>query len=121
VEDTDTTLEEIERVFGKQVAFLVAEVTDDKTLDKQTRKEAQVLKAPHSSKGAKLIKLADKLYNLRDLEKVPPVGWSSSRVEEYFKWSFRVVEGLRNTDPVLEKLLDEVFLRRNIGGLGNKS
>ena len=34
VEDTDATLDEVERVFGARVAGLVAEVTDDKSLSK---------------------------------------------------------------------------------------
>jgi hypothetical protein len=31
--------------------------------------------APHLSKQAKLVKLADKLYNLRDLIRDPVPGW----------------------------------------------
>jgi (p)ppGpp synthase/HD superfamily hydrolase len=42
VEDTDTTSEEIERLFGAKVRSIVDEVTDDKTLAKQERKEEQV-------------------------------------------------------------------------------
>ena len=38
LEDTDTTLRELEREFGKRVALLVAEVTDDKALPEQVRK-----------------------------------------------------------------------------------
>ena len=44
---------------------IVAEVTDDKSLEKQERKQLQIAHAPHSSHQAKLVKLADKLYNLR--------------------------------------------------------
>ena len=50
-------------------AGLVAEVTDDKNLPKQERKNLQIEHAPHTSPRAKLIKLADKLYNLRDLNR----------------------------------------------------
>ncbi|XP_029398540.1 guanosine-3',5'-bis(diphosphate) 3'-pyrophosphohydrolase MESH1 isoform X3 [Mus pahari] len=72
VEDTDTTLDEVELHFGAQVRRLVEEVTDDKTLPKLERKRQQVERAPHSSPGAKLVKLADKLYNLRDLNRCTP-------------------------------------------------
>lgn len=85
VEDTDTTFEEIENYFGEEVEKIVKEVTDDKTLPKLERKRLQIVHAPNSSYKAKLVKLADKLYNLRDLEKETPVGWSSERVHEYFK------------------------------------
>nr|KAF6399219.1 HD domain containing 3 [Molossus molossus] len=74
VEDTDTTLDEVELHFGAQVRRLVEEVTDDKTLPKLERKRLQVEHAPHSSPGAKLVKLADKLYNLRDLNRCTPEG-----------------------------------------------
>lgn len=80
VEDTDTTLEELEAMFGKKVASIVQEVTDDKTLPKQERKKLQVKHAPHCSHQAKLVKLADKLYNLRDLNRCTPVGELCSAV-----------------------------------------
>jgi guanosine-3',5'-bis(diphosphate) 3'-pyrophosphohydrolase len=67
VEDTDTTLDEIEAWFGAEVRGLVAEVTDDKSLPKQRRKELQVEHAPHRSPKARLVKIADKLANLRDV------------------------------------------------------
>lgn len=85
VEDTDTTFEEIESQFGTEVRNIVMELTDDKSLPKVERKRLQIENAPKCSHKAKLIKLADKLYNLRDLQKAIPVGWSEDRVKEYFK------------------------------------
>lgn len=82
VEDTDTTLEELELHFGAQVRRLVEEVTDDKTLPKLERKRLQVEHAPYSSPGAKLVKLADKLYNLRDLNRCTPEGRSPPTCSE---------------------------------------
>lgn len=74
-----------------------------------TRKAAQIAKAPHSSTKAKIVKLADKLYNLRDLQRATPLGWTPERVVEYFEWSHKVVAGLRGTNHALEAALDEVF------------
>ncbi|XP_074863395.1 guanosine-3',5'-bis(diphosphate) 3'-pyrophosphohydrolase MESH1 isoform X1 [Carettochelys insculpta] len=74
VEDTDTTFAEIEAHFGEEVRHIVEEVTDDKTLPKVERKRLQIEHAPHSSRGAKLVKLADKLDNLRDLNRCTPEG-----------------------------------------------
>lgn len=74
VEDTDTSPAELEAKFGPIVARIVQEVTDDKSLPKQERKRQQVEHAPHCSRQAKLVKLADKLYNLRDLNRCTPVG-----------------------------------------------
>ncbi|KAJ9575166.1 hypothetical protein L9F63_025884 [Diploptera punctata] len=91
VEDTETSFEEIEDEFGSTVCQIVKEVTDDKTLPKAERKRLQIEHAPASSPGAKLVKLADKLYNLRDLERVPPQGWSAERVQEYFNWAQKLL------------------------------
>lgn len=83
VEDTDTTLDELEEHFGKTVRNIVAEVTDDKSLPKQERKRLQIEHAKSISKRAKLVKLADKLYNLRDLEKSLPSEWTEVRIHKY--------------------------------------
>ncbi|KAM9422445.1 guanosine-3',5'-bis(diphosphate) 3'-pyrophosphohydrolase MESH1-like isoform 6-T6 [Salvelinus alpinus] len=72
VEDTDTSIGELQAIFGQTVARIVQEVTDNKALPKQERKRQQVEHAPHSSHQAKLVKLADKLYNLRDLNRCTP-------------------------------------------------
>ena len=116
VEDTDTTIEEIGDVFGDKVQSIVAEVTDDKSLPKQTRKQLQIDNAHKKSPEAKLVKLADKLYNLRDLDGPdgPPVGWDQSRVEEYFLWAFNVVRGLRGSNACMESELDKLFKKHGI-------
>ncbi|KAG8575358.1 hypothetical protein GDO81_009536 [Engystomops pustulosus] len=116
VEDTNTTFLEIEEKFGPEVRRIVEEVTDDKTLPKMTRKQQQIEHAPHCSHKAKLVKLADKLYNLRDLKRSTPKGWSEDRVQEYFQWAFQVVNGLRGTNAVMEKQLDQLFTERGVLG-----
>ena len=42
VEDTQTTFDELEKLFGEEVRSLVDEVSDDKSLPKQERKRLQV-------------------------------------------------------------------------------
>jgi len=64
VEDTGVTLTELEHLFGPGVAGLVAEVTDDKSLPKETRKHLQVEHANKKSERAQVLKLADKISNL---------------------------------------------------------
>ncbi|NXU20849.1 MESH1 pyrophosphohydrolase, partial [Pardalotus punctatus] len=114
VEDTDTTFSEIEEWFGVEVRRVVEEVTDDKTLPKIERKRLQVERAPGCSHRAKLVKLADKLYNLRDLNRCTPQGWSAERVHEYFRWAARVVSGLRGTSAALEEALQRLFEERGV-------
>jgi len=109
LEDTETTPAEIEAEFGARVCSIVLEVTDDKSLDKQVRKDEQVRKAPYKSPEAKLVKLADKTCNLRDLLAGPQSDWPQSRLLEYTEWAARVVEGIRGENPDLEGAFDAAF------------
>jgi guanosine-3',5'-bis(diphosphate) 3'-pyrophosphohydrolase len=110
IEDTETSPEEISKLFGEDVLSLVLEVTDDKNLPKQKRKQLQVETASHKSMGAKLIILADKCSNVREMVMSPPEDWSLDRRREYLWWTERVVAGLRGTNPALEKYYDENLL-----------
>lgn len=112
VEDTDTTIEELEQEFGSAIASIVAEVTDDKSLEKAERKRLQILKSSGKSESAKLVKLADKISNLRDIANCPPADWSAERMREYFDWAAEVVSGLRGTNSSLEAAFDRAFEAR---------
>jgi GTP diphosphokinase / guanosine-3',5'-bis(diphosphate) 3'-diphosphatase len=112
VEDTRTTAAEIAREFGTEVARIVAEVTDNKRLHKKTRKRLQIEHAPKLSRRAKLVKLADKIANLRDMRASPPAGWPSARRREYFDWSRQVVDGMRGTNARLERAFDRAYRHR---------
>lgn len=112
VEDTETTEAELVERFGPAVAAVVLEVTDDQALPKARRKELQVEHAPHISRDAQLVKLADKISNLRDVASKPPAQWSLERRREYFDWGKRVIDGLRGVHPRLEAVFDAVYLLR---------
>lgn len=113
IEDTKTTADELKQLFGDKVTFIVLEVTDDKSLDKEVRKEEQVRHAPHISTEAKLVKLADKICNLRDILASPPADWSAERKRTYFEWAARVVAGLRGVHPGLEAVFDGLLARQS--------
>ena len=115
IEDTLTTRAELEREFGVAVASIVAEVTDEKGQSKKLRKEMQVAHAPRLTREAKLVKLADKICNLRDVIARPP-NWELARKQEYFDWAKRVVAGLRGAHPDLEATFDHVFALRPAEG-----
>lgn len=92
--------------FGPQVLAYVDAVTDDKSLPRQERKRLQVEHAAHAPEGARLVKLADKVANLRDIHSAPPVSWSFERRQEYFDWAKQVVDQVRGTHARLEALFD---------------
>jgi len=112
IEDTDTRIEELERAFGARIAGMVMEVTDDKNLPKAERKRLQIVHAAGISPGAKLVKLADKICNLRDVADRPPAQWGLERRREYFEWAKQVIDGLRGIHPALEAAFDAAYLRK---------
>ena len=109
IEDTETTHEELTEQFGSEIAGIVLEVTDDKSLPKAERKRLQIEHASSLSDKAKVVKLADKICNLRDIAHEPPAGWDLSRKQEYFDWAKAVVDGLRGTSAPLEAAFDNVY------------
>ncbi|MBU0592363.1 MAG: HD domain-containing protein [Gammaproteobacteria bacterium] len=112
IEDTETKVVELEEKFGSRITAIVLEVTDDKTLDPDVRKQLQIEHAPHISPEAQLIKLADKISNLRDILTSPPADWSIERKQAYFDWTEKVVAGLRGIHPGLELVYDTLYARR---------
>lgn len=108
IEDTDTTRTELIRHFGTDVADLVAEVTDDKSLPKQDRKRLQIEHAPGKSARAQIIKLADKISNLRSILFSPPADWDSQRKQEYVEWAKRVIGGLSTPNAFLKAEFDRL-------------
>ena len=109
IEDTQTTAEELRDAFGARITRMVLEVTDDKLLPKAERKRRQIEHAPHLSRGAKLVKLADKICNLRDVAASPPPAWSLRRRRQYFDWARKVVAGVRGVNRKLERAFDAAF------------
>jgi (p)ppGpp synthase/HD superfamily hydrolase len=106
LEDTDATYEDLVQHFGPEVATLVAEVTDDKSLPKEERKRLQIEKTAAKSRRAKLLKIADKTSNLRGLVGSPPVGWTETRLRDYVVWASDVVRSCRGLNARLEAAFD---------------
>lgn len=112
IEDTKTTTAELEAQFGSLVTQIVQEVTDDKALPKKERKRLQIEHAATLSHQAKLVKLADKICNLRDMANSPPHEWPVTQRIEYFDWCKAVVDKLRGCHAGLEALFDQAYARR---------
>jgi guanosine-3',5'-bis(diphosphate) 3'-pyrophosphohydrolase len=107
IEDTNTNAAELESLFGERVAKIVVEVTNDMTQNSATRKIQEVASIPGLSHEAKLIKLADKLANIRDVSTMPPVGWTLEKKQAYFDFALSIVEKAKEASPPLY----EIFCR----------
>ncbi len=112
LEDTQTTPAELRDTFGEHIAGIVGEVTDDQNLPKAERKRLQIEHAASISREAKLVKLADKICNVRDVADHPPAKWDLARRREYFEWAMAVVDRMRGTHPELERRFDEAYARK---------
>ena len=112
IEDTETEPEELQDEFGVEIKDIVMDVTDDTSLHRHERKQAQIDHAPHISREAKLVKLADKISNLRDVSSNPPPSWSLDRRQQYFEWAKKVIDQLRGTDAHLESIFDAAYAQK---------
>ena len=97
-------------LFGQQVGDLVAEVTDDKSLPKERRKQLQIENASHKSDRAKQLKIADKICNVRDIDAASPADWDADRKAQYLDWAICVVDGCRGVNQTLDQLFDQVMI-----------
>ena len=105
IEDVGVSRDDLVIAFGEDVAALVVEVSDDKSLEKVERKRLQVVNAAGKSDRAKMLKLADKASNVRAMVASPP-DWPDRRKREYADWAEAVAEGLRGVNETLEVELD---------------
>ncbi len=111
IEDTATTREELAQNFSERVAALVVEVTDDMTLPKSERRRLQVVDAPKKSAGAKLVKIADKISNIRARTLREPTQDERDDLIDYVAWAEQVVAGCRGGNAMLDRLFDETVMK----------
>lgn len=103
---------ELARILCEEGGVDAPEVTDTKWLDKGSRKRLQISKAAKFSEAAKLVKLADKIANLRDIIASSPAGWSLQRKREYFDWAKQVVDNVRGVSVKLERRFDSLYRQK---------
>src|SRR5215831_5598752 len=109
IEDAGVTKDELAERFGDDVASLVMEATDDKSLPDETRKALQVQTARFKSPRAQTLKLADKISNLRAILDSPPADWSEERKRQYFEWARQVVSGFTSPNASLQAEFDRTY------------
>ena len=111
IEDTATTREELADRFSVRVAALVVEVSDDMDLPRDERRRLQVVGAPHKSPDAKLIKIADKISNIRGRIAPEPSAEERADLADYVGWAEQVVSGCRGGNVWLDRTFDETVTK----------
>jgi GTP pyrophosphokinase len=113
IEDTDVTRAEIDQKFGKEIGALVEGLTKIKRLDLVTKKAEQaenfrkLLVAISSDIRVLLIKLADRLHNMRTLEHMKPE--SRRRVSEETLEIYAPLAGRMGMQTLREELEQLAF------------
>ena len=104
VEDTPVTLEEVEQYFGERIAAYVGYETEDKRRDLPAEQEMLTFLRDKADRNARILALADKLSNLRAIERdVTSIG---DQVWERFHQKDKKMHGwlYRQTAEVLREL-----------------
>lgn len=123
LEDTDTTEEEIEKLFGKEILRIVKSLTEDKKLNWFERKKHTIRHLHSFLYEAKYICFADKLSNIRsiylDLHEIGDDVWKRFNAEKKdIKWyyenlakEFGKIKDLSESDSFyeFEELVNDVF------------
>lgn len=128
VEDTDTTIEQIETLFGPRVAQLVLHDTGtkDHSLSWRKRKQLQIDKIASSDRESMIVALGDKLSNMRtiaaDYHTIGDDLWSrfhtpggKSDIHWYYRNLAQALSPLSDTLPYQEftRLIDSTFGKKS--------
>ena len=95
IEDTTANYEDVAVNFGKRVAEIVRENSDDISLPKADRRRARIAAMPLKSREARLVKMADVTSNLRAIAVSPPAGWTAERKLGYLQGCRHLVDAGR--------------------------
>ncbi len=120
VEDSETTIAEIEAAFGPIVAERVAGMTDDPAWEALPRRERKLHQAQHMEHAhveVRRIKIADQTSNVRDIAREPEA-WDAEDAVEYLEGAEMVVAACRGADATLEAAFDTALAEAmaKIGG-----
>ena len=109
LEDTDTSVHELDKNFGSRVRIIVEELTDNDMLTFSQSKQMQIDNAPYLSKDATLVRIADKISNVSDVIENPPPEWNQKRCNKYVDWAEAVMNNCQKVNQDLENHFFELL------------
>lgn len=117
VEDTDTTIEEIQELYGAEIAELVDGLTDPTEflgMSLKLRKELQAQRLSLKSDQVKRIKLCDQISNVRSVVNDPPLDWDNDKCLIYLDGAQKVAEVCYGISEYLDKCFEAAYSGRAI-------
>lgn len=106
LEDTETTFDEIEKEFGKDVAVAVSALTKNKQLKKEDRMADSLKRIIALNNEASAVKLADRITNLQK----PPDDWSDEKKAKYLSEARLILKLLKSSNQYLEDRLAQKII-----------
>lgn len=110
IEDTNTSKEELETLYGIEVSEGVEALTKNEQLLKSEQMKDSLERIKLLSKEVYMVKLADRITNLQK----PPDTWSPEKMENYKLEAMLILTALKGSNAYLENRLKEC-----IEGYGN--
>ena len=105
VEDTPTSLQEIEDLFGKDVAILVDGLTDPPDYSSKPlvdRKALQAERLRQKSDEVLIIKLCDQISNVRSVYDDPPLDWDAPKSLDYILGARKIADACKGKSAFLD-------------------
>lgn len=103
LEDTNTTFEELEKIFGTNVANGVNALTKNAKLPKEQKMKDSLDRIKNSPKEVWIVKLADRITNLQ----TPPKHWDEIKIKNYKKEAIDIYTELKSANNYLGKRLED--------------
>lgn len=106
LEDTDTTFQELENIFGKAVAEGVLALTKNSGLEKAHQMQDSLHRIKEQPKEIWAVKLADRITNLQ----TPPSHWSDQKIKNYKAEARLILQELKGGNDYLELRLQKKII-----------
>ena len=115
IEDTNTTIEEIDELFGLEIAQLVDGLTDPpefSSLPLDVRKHQQAQRLLSKSKGVRRVKLCDQISNVHSVINDPPLDWDNQKCLAYIEGAKKITDVCYGVSDYLDALFKEIYKKK---------
>ena len=103
LEDTDTSFEEIEHEFGKDIADGVLALTKNQNLEKQEQMADSLHRILMEKNDVAIVKLCDRITNLNP----PPPKWEKEKIKNYYLQAKTIADSLKGKNSFLDQRIKE--------------